>query len=90
MDFRGQSSICNGGIKMVANVGDVIKYHIDFIEEGLCIQQGKVCKIKEGLFSKKYLVEVIRTSALFDNNIRARWVNGKNIIEILKQKDGVI
>lgn len=68
---------------MIANVGDVVKYHIDFMEEGLCIQQGKVCKIKEGFFSKTYLVEVIRTPMLFDNNnIRARWVKGKNIIEI--------
>ena len=75
---------------MPVNIGDVVKYHIDFIEEGLCIQRGKVCKIKESLFSKKYLVEVIRIPTLFDNTTRARWVNGKNIIEVIEQiKEGV-
>ena len=76
---------------MLVNIGDVVKYHIDFIEEGLCIQQGKVCKIKESLFSKKYLVEVIRTPMLFDNSntVRARWVNGKNIIETVGIDNGI-
>ena len=69
---------------MVAQVGDKVKFHIDFMANGVFIQQGKVCKIKRGLFSTKYLVEV---RGLLDiNTTKAYWVNKKNILEIIEQK----
>jgi len=66
---------------MVANIGDIVKFHIDLIDSGVCIKQGKVYKIKEGFFTKKYLVE---TKGLLDlNTSQARWVKEVNILEIL-------
>lgn len=67
---------------MVVSIGDVIKYHINFMEHGVCIQQGRVCVIKEGFFSKTYLVELKRPTDF--NTSQARWVNEKNIIEVVE------
>ena len=65
---------------MIANVGDVVKYYIDFNEGGVHIQQGKVCKIKEGFFTRKYLIEV---KGLLDfNTTKAHWIKEGNILEI--------
>lgn len=67
---------------MDINIGNIIKFYIDLIDNGVCIKQGKVYKIKEGFFTKKYLVE---TRGLLDlNTSQARWVKEGNILEILK------
>ena len=71
---------------MVIEVGDKVKYHIEFMEAGVCIEHGKVCKIKEGFFSKKYLVESDRV--LFTNTIRARWIKENTILEIIEPIKG--
>ena len=64
---------------MLPNVGDEVKYHIDFMGGGVFIQKGRVRKIKEGFFSKKYLIEL--KSQTDSNTFQAHWVNEKNIIK---------
>ena len=69
---------------MGVKVGDIVKYHIEFIEEGVCIQRGKVCKIKDGFFTKKYLVESIKPTIFGNGSTRAQWIKDNTIIEIIK------
>lgn len=67
---------------MIAKIGNKLKFQVDFINSGICIQQGKVVKVKRGLFTEKYLIEL--KSFLDFNTVRALWIKEKDILEIIE------